>query len=106
MVPPRLEPGLCFPHTWQAIQPTACVTVHILRSAGNTRIEPGPAHRCTADLMPDDHPLHGRYRHRPGLTLPANTTNERGDFYLATSKDFDLAARGDFLATDKSSSAS
>jgi hypothetical protein len=32
-----------------------------------------------------------------GLKLPADTTNEGWDFYLATSRDLDLATRGDFL---------
>jgi len=47
----------------------------------------------------------GRHRHRrrPGLKLPADTTNEGWDFYLATSEDLNLATRGDFLmATDNS----
>jgi hypothetical protein len=42
-----------------------------------------------------------RHHHRPGLTLPADTTARGGDFYLATSEDLYLATSGDFfMATD------
>ena len=49
-------------------------------------------------------PVTGRHRHRrrPGLTLPANATNEGWRLYSATSGDLDLATRGDFhMAKDR-----
>ena len=41
-----------------------------------------------------------RHHHRPGLTLPIDTSKGR-DFYLATSGNLHLATSGDhFMATD------